>query len=152
MKRIEIKLSQPVVAPLLDFIKSVADELRGTLVIDPQFPDSDPDLQESWKKGLLETQSDDMDGFMALFDRDFFESGNVVIDEDNADTALRAAAALRLRIRSAFLNDVPDEALEKGDIEFETLPLQEQQAYAAYLFLATIQEIVIQHLDLAAGR
>src|SRR5690606_33244642 len=100
MKKIEIKLSQPIVAPLLDFIKSIADELRVELVFEPRFPDAEPDLQESWREDLVEAQGHDLSVFMALFDHDFFETGNVVIDERNADAILRACAAVRLKIRT----------------------------------------------------
>lgn len=152
MKTIEIKLSQSIVAPLLDFIKTVADDLRTSLVIEPQFPDRDPDLQESWRKDLIDCQGEDIGNFMSLFDRNFFETGNVVVDENNADAILRAAAAIRLKIRTDLLKDIPDEVLERGEVPFEEMPLQDQQAYACYLFLATIQEIVIQHMDFAAGK
>lgn len=147
MKRIEIKLSQPVVAPLLDFVKPVAEQLSDDLVFEPFFPDDDPHFEESWRNDLLETQEQDATIFMGLFDRDFFETGNIRIDEENADAILRAASAIRLRLRLHHLQDIPDEVLEKGDVPFETLDLPMQQAYAGYLFLATIQEIVIQHLD-----
>jgi hypothetical protein len=152
MKKVEIKLSQQVVAPLLDFIKPLADGLRDDLAFSPRFPDSDPQFQEGWRDELLAAQTDDASTFMGLFDREFFDSGNIEIDEENGDGVLRAAAALRLRLRLDFLKDVPDEVLEKGDVPFEGLSFPEQQAYACYLFLATIQEIVIQHLDMASGR
>jgi hypothetical protein len=152
MKKIEIKLSQPIVAPLLDFVKPLADGLREDLAFNPKFPDADPQFQESWREDLLEAQTSDATVFMGLFDRDFFESGNIEIDEENGDAVLRAAAAIRLKLRVEFLKDVPDEVLEHGDVPFEGLSFPEQQAYACYLFLATIQEIVIQHLDMATGR
>lgn len=151
MKKVEIKLSQPVVAPLLDFVKPLADELRDDLVFDLHFPDADPQFQEGWREDLLDAQGSDAGTFMSLFDHDFFESGNIEIDEENADAVLRAAAAIRLKLRTSFLKDVPDEVLEKGDVAFEGMSFPEQQAYACYLFLATIQEIIIQHLDVASG-
>lgn len=151
MKRIEIKLSQPIVAPLLDFVKPIADELREDLVFEPCFPDSDPQFQEVWKEDLIQAQAEDAGAFMTLFDREFFETGNIVIDEENADPVLRATAAIRLKLRNGYMKEVPDEVLEKGDVQFEDLAFPEQQAYACYLFLATIQEIVIKHLDMAGG-
>lgn len=152
MKRIEIKLSQPIVAPLLDFVKPIADELREDLVFEPCFPDSDPQFQEVWKEDLIQAQAEDAGVFMTLFDREFFETGNIVIDEENADPVLRATAAIRLKLRNGFMKEVPDEVLEKGDVQFEDLAFPEQQAYACYLFLTTIQEIIIQHLDMAGGK
>lgn len=151
MKKVEIKLSQPIVAPLLDFVKPIADDLRDELVFQPRFPDSDPQFQEAWKEDLLEAQGDDSAIFMGLFDHDFFETGNIVIDEKNANGVLRATAAIRLKLRADCLNEISDEILEKGDVPFEEMKLHEQQGYACYLFLATIQEIVIKHLDFAAG-
>lgn len=151
MKRIEIKLSQPIVAPLLDFANSVRDEMRDELVVELDFPDSDPDFQESWEEDLLELLGGDLKTFMALFDREFVDSGKIVVDEESADAVLRAAAALRLKIRTDFLTEIPDEVLELGEVPFEELPLQEQQAYGCYLFLATIQEIIIENIDLAGG-
>ncbi len=149
MKKIEIKLSQAIVAPLLDFVKPLAEELRDELAFQPRFPDADPEFQEDWREELLAAQGSDGEVFMRLFDREFFESGTIEVDEENADPVLRAAAAMRLKLRLDFLKDVPDEVLEKGDVPFEGMSQPEQQAYAAYLFLATIQEIVIQHLNLA---
>lgn len=151
MKKIEIKLSQTTVAPLLDFVKPIADQLHEELVVKPHFPDDDLPFQESWKQDLLEALGEDSRIFMGLFDREFFESGNIVINEENGDAVLRSAAAIRLKLRSAFLGEVPDEVLEAGEVPFEELTVTEQQAYACYLFLATIQEIVIQHLDFATG-
>ena len=149
MKKIEIKLSQEIVAPLLDFVKPLAAELREDLSFQPQFPDADPEFQEDWREELLSVQGEAGEVFMGLFDREFFESGTIEIDEENADPILRASAALRIKLRLHFLKDVPDEVLEQGDVPFEGMSPPEQQAYACYLFLATIQEIVIQHLDLA---
>ncbi|HLS27004.1 MAG TPA: hypothetical protein VK041_00010 [Opitutales bacterium] len=147
MKKIEIKLSQGVVAPLLDFVKTVRESLRDELVVGVDFSDSDPELQEIWREDLLEALGGDLTVFMALFDRDFFESGKIVIDEESADGVLRAAAALRLKIRTDFLTSVTDEVLEQGDVPFQEMSLQEQQAYGCYLFLATIQEVVIQSIN-----
>lgn len=149
MKKIEIKLSQQVVAPLLDFVKPLAHGLGEALAFDPEFPDNDPQFQEDWRDDLLQEQDNDGQVFMALFDREFFESGNIDIDEENADAILRAAAAIRLNVRLNFLKEVSDEVLEQGDVPYEGMDPGEQQAYACYLFLATIQEIVIQHLDLS---
>ena len=149
MRKIEIKLSQQIVAPLLDFVKPLAHGLGEELAFDPEFPDSDPQFHEAWRDDLLEAQDTDGQAFMALFDREVFESGNIDIDEENADRILRAAAAIRLKVRLGFLKEVSDEVLEQGDVPYEGMDLEQQQAYACYLFLATIQEIIIQHLDLA---
>lgn len=152
MKRIEIKLSRPVVAPLVDFLKPSFKELDSRLALDPRLPGEDPAFEETWRKDLLAVQSADAARFQTLFDREFEENGTIRVDEDGAGSILRAAASLRLFLRLGHLRDLPDEALEKGDLAFESLSPTAAQAYACYLFLATIQEIVIQHLEPAQGR
>ena len=40
-----------------------------------------------------------------------------------------------------------DEALESGDVDLMSLDEPLRKAFMCYLFLATIQELIIQHLD-----
>jgi len=60
---------------------------------------------------------------------------------------VRACAAVRLRLRERFLKQLPDETLETGDVELEQLDEPLRKAFMCYLFLATVQELIIQHLD-----
>jgi hypothetical protein len=84
---------------------------------------------------------------LALFDETFDESGVVGFDADNAEPVLRACAAVRLRLRERFLKALNEEVLESGDLEIESLQEPARKAFMCYLFLATIQELIIQHLD-----
>jgi hypothetical protein len=147
MKKIEVKLSLPVVAPLLDVIKSAVDDLRGSLAASSSGRDIDEDLREVWVDALLVSQSGDCRTLLGLFDRDFFSTGVIAFDETNAEPIVRACAAVRLRLREKYLKRLEDESLESGNIELETLPEPERKAFMCYLFLATIQELIIQHLD-----
>jgi hypothetical protein len=147
MKKIEVKLSLPVVAPLLDVIKSTVDDLRGSLAASSAGHDLDEDLREVWVDALLVSQSGDCRTLLGLFDRDFFSTGVIAFDEGNAEPIVRACAAVRLRLREKYLKRLEDESLESGNIELETLPEPERKAFMCYLFLATIQELIIQHLD-----
>jgi hypothetical protein len=54
---------------------------------------------------------------------------------------------MRLRIREAFLDRHSDETLESGDVELDDLAPGDRRAFMAYLLLATIQDLVIQHLE-----
>jgi hypothetical protein len=146
MKKIEVKLSLPVVAPLLDVIKSTVDDLRGSLAASSGH-EIDEDLREFWVDALLVSQSGDCRTLLGLFDRDFFSTGVIAFDETNAEPIVRACAAVRLRLREKYLKKLEDESLESGNIEMETLPEPERKAFMCYLFLATIQELIIQHLD-----
>jgi hypothetical protein len=147
MKRIEVKLSLPVVAPLLDVMKTVADSLQSRLAMPVDQPDVDAEMREVWTAELLGSQNEGISQLLAMFDNEFFESGMIAFDEENAESILRACAALRLRIREQFLQTFGDESLESGDVEIDDLPEEKRQVFMCYVFLATIQELIIQHLD-----
>lgn len=147
MKRIEVKLSLPVVAPLLDVIKELADGLKKNLAAPVSLAGIEDDFRDAWVGELLSAQTDDVHTLLALFDDEFFTEGVVAFDEDNAEIILRACAAVRLRLREKYLKPVGDEALETGDIDIMTLEDPLRKAFMCYLFLATVQELIIQHLD-----
>lgn len=147
MKRVEIRLNLEVVAPLLDLIKATADGLRPVLAIEAHTPEHEAELAAEWKRELLEAQTDDIGRTLALFDTDFFINGVLVLDAGNCEPILRACSALRLRLRATHLRAVADDALESGAITDEPGTPERDAAYAAYVFLATLQEVVVQHLD-----
>jgi len=147
MKRIEGKLSLGVVAPLLDVIKAVESSLEDELAADLPMEQVDVDLRDDWRAELVSEQNGDVARLLALFDSDFFASGTVAFDEDNADSILKACAAVRLRLRDRFLDQISDEMLERGDVELEELDDDDRRAFMCYLFLATVQELIIEHLE-----
>lgn len=147
MKRIEIKLALPVVAPLLDVIKELADSLKKNLAAPLALEDLDADFKDAWVGELLSAQNDDVHTLLALFDDEFFSEGIVAFDEQNAETIVRACAAVRLRLREVYLKPLGDEMLESGDVDLDTLDDRLRKAFMCYLFLATVQELIIQHLD-----
>ena len=147
MKRIEVKLSLPVVAPLLDVIRELAEGLRQNLAAPPALTDLDEEFRAAWAGELLSAQTDDVQTLLALFDGEFFTEGVVAFDEENAEVILRACAAVRLRLRERYLKPMGDEALESGDVDLLTLAEPLRKAFMCYLFLATVQELIIQHLD-----
>jgi hypothetical protein len=146
MKRIEVKLSISVVAPLLDVLKGLAYEPSEQL--EKQAPkDVDSELREVWNKDLLENQKSEMDVLFGLFNEQFFVDGSIILDPTNAEPVLRASAMLRLKLRETVLSDLTDEDLEAGHINLETLADEVVRAFMGYLFLATIQELVIKHIE-----
>jgi len=147
MKHIEVKLSLPVVAPLLDVIKTAADTLQGSLAAPLGVQDIDPEFREAWTDDLLRSQNDELATLLALFDKEFFATGVVSFDAQNGEVIVRACAALRLRLRGTALKAVTDEALESGEIAVESLTEAQRTAFMCYLFLATIQDLIIQHID-----
>ena len=146
MKHIEVSLNLDVVAPLLDFIKPIVARLEHETAFAPDMAEADRELAGVWREGLIHTQVEDCRLFMGLFGSEFFESGRIVLTTENADGILRAASAIRLKLRETALVDFTDAALEGGEVEFEKLGESERHGFAAYLFLATLQEIVIKHL------
>lgn len=147
MKRIEVKLSLEVVAPLLDVIKSAAASLESNLAAPLAMNDLDAEFCEAWTTELHHGQSADLRILLALFDGEFFSEGVITLDEANAEPVLRACAAIRLRLRAQHLKTFGDEALETGDVNVMELEEPVRKGFMAYLFLATLQELIIQHLD-----
>jgi len=147
MKRIEVKLALPVVAPLLDVIKMLGDSLRSNLAAPIALQDLDPEFKSAWIDELLLAQNGEITTLLGLFDDEFFSEGIVAFDESNAEPIVRACAAVRLHLRERYLKPLGDETLESGDVDLLTLDEPLRKAFMCYLFLATIQELIIQHLD-----
>jgi len=147
MKPIKVKLSLPVVGPLLDVIKGLADGLQSAPALPHAAPALEAEFSEMWAGDLLAAQNRDVDTFLALFGEEFFSEGAVYLNNGNAEAIVRACSAVRLCLRERFLQSVGDEALESGDIEMARLDDPTRQAFMCYLFLATMQELIIQQLD-----
>ncbi|MBS0633505.1 MAG: hypothetical protein JSS11_16470 [Verrucomicrobia bacterium] len=147
MKRVEVKLSLAIVAPLLDVIKGLADDLGSDLATTVAPVDHDQDFQQAWRDELIGAQNADVKVLLALFNDEFFAEGVIAFDEANAEPIVRACAALRLRLRSHPLAQLGDEPLESGSVDLAGLEEPVRKAFLCYLFLATIQELIIQHLE-----
>jgi len=147
MKAIEIKLNQETVEPLIQSLGPVLKKLEHEAALALPVVDEDDELAEIWSKGLIHTQTEDCRSLMNLFDERFRESGLVVIELAEADRFLRASSAIRLKVRELMLPHVPDEALEGADFDFAHLGEPDRTGFALYLFLATLQELIIRHLD-----
>jgi hypothetical protein len=146
-RRVEVKLSLPVVAPLLDVIRELSAELEKTLAAPQALHDLDQDFRGAWIGDLLDSQNVDLRALLSLFDGEFFTEGVVAFDETNAEPIVRACTAFRLHLRERRLKTLSDEALETGDVEMAGLDEPVRKAFMCYLFLATVQELIIQHLD-----
>ena len=147
MKRIDVKLAVPVVAPLLDVIKDMAGGLGEILAAPLALHDLDADFRAAWSDELLAAQKVEVGRLLGLFDDNFFREGVVAFDADNAEVILRACAAIRLRLRARALKPLADEVLEGGGADLLAVPDPVRKAFMCYLFLATLQELIIQNLD-----
>lgn len=147
MKRIEVRLALPVVAPLLDVIKELAGPLRDRLAAPLALDDLEGEFRDAWVAELLAGQRQEVAALLALFNDEFFREGVVAFDGDNAEIIVRACAAVRLQLRERFLCPLGDETLESGAVDLMALAAPLRKAFMCYVFLATLQELIIQHLD-----
>lgn len=147
MKRIEVKLALPIVAPLLDVIREISGGLQQRLAAPLAMADLDGEFRDEWSAELLAHQSSDLDVLLALFNDEFFQEGVIGLDESNAESVIRACAAVRLRLREQFLKSLGDDVLESSDVDITEIEEPIRRAFMCYLFLATLQELIIQHLD-----
>ncbi len=147
MKRVKVKLNFDAIAPSLDVIKSAADDLESRLAIDAAVPEPEQEFIDEWRGELLAGQTSDIRQLLTLFGSDFFTTGAIEIDPNSCESILRACSALRLRLREARLKLLGDEILESGEVLLDEIPEPERRVFAAYVFLATLQELIIQHLD-----
>ena len=149
MKRVEVRLSIAAVAPLLDLMKTAADELREHVAVAVAPTGADAELAAVWREELLESQREDCDLLFSLFDQEFFTEGVIGLDRENAESVLRASAALRLRFRGTRLRRVSDESLEtlEADSNLGDLDEAEKKAFACFVFLDELQKIILKYLD-----
>ena len=147
MKRIEVKLSLPVVAPLLDVIRGLADDLAHHPAVASPQAGADAEMDEAWAGELVASQKSDVATLLALFGEEFFTDAVVYFDPTNAEAIARACSAVRLRLREKHLRGIADELLEAGEVQVSELEEPVRKAFMCYLCLATIQDLIIQHLD-----
>ncbi len=146
-RRVEVILSLAVVSPLIDVIKGLAAELRESPPLPHAAPDSEADFKEIWADELVAGRESDLGVLLSVFEGDFPTDGRVCFDTGNAEPFIRACSAIRLCLRERRLASVTDEALESGDMDAARLDVRTQKAFLCYLFLATLQELVIQRLE-----
>jgi hypothetical protein len=150
-KRIEVRLALPVVRPLIDFLLPLAKADRDQLPVPQDWSNVDEDLRAHWREDLVAALGSDLAVFTGLFDKAFRSTGVVEFDQTEALAVLRACSILRLRLRSGDLAGLSDEALESGEIDFFGLDEKGRLAFTCYLFLASLQETLVRHLDPEIG-
>jgi hypothetical protein len=147
MKPFEVKLVLPVVVPLLEVVRELAEGLKHSHAATPELPGTDVIFRDLWKDELLSGQNEDLSALLELFDDDFLKEGVVTFDQNNAELIIRACSAVRLRLRERYLQVLGDEALETGEVELAKLTEATRKAFMCYLFLATLQELIIQRIE-----
>ena len=151
MKRVDVRLNLTAVAPVLDFIKHVADGLRTELVTPFEPAPDDAELTQIWREDLIAAQSRDCDEFLGLFGSEFFSTNVIQLTDENIEPVLRASNLLRMRIRMQYLTRISDDDMESEAVDLEQLEQEEADAYVAFLFLDQVQKIILEHFDLVNG-
>lgn len=126
-RSIEIKLSLPVVSPLVEVLR--------------EFCATDDAARASGETGVL----------VDLFNPDFKNHGIIRVSAATGPAILRAAALLRLRLRARQLDHLTDDHLEKG-LDPEQHAGDEKVAVLSYVFLASLQDVILENLPPYLGR
>jgi hypothetical protein len=147
MKRVEVRLDLTNVAPLLDVLKNASDVLAHRLALPLNLPGLDPESADQWTEELVESQHADVMGLLKLFNRDFFSEEVVAFDEANAEAVIRACSALKLYVFNEYLADLNEEDFESDNVVFDVLTERQQKPYLAFMFLDTLQKVIMRHLN-----
>lgn len=146
MPKLALKISPFYVQALLDVIEPIEKRLRLQVAIDMNgAPDDDEILLEAWRDSLLEQLREDASYLVEVLNQ-MTPEHPVEFSEADAESALRAASAVRLKIREAFLSRFSEQALERDMIEADALRPEEHKPFMCYSFLARFQEMLVVQL------
>ena len=148
-RSVEIKLSLPIVLPLLELIRDHATAFEGEYRRLDQGPASGQ-AGSPPESSHLQTHLADVRTFLALFNDDFSKTGAITFSEKTAHPGLRACTLLRVRIRREQLAAITDATLETG-LKPDAYTGAEHRSVMCYCFLATIQTLLIQNFPPTRG-
>ncbi len=132
---------------MFEMISVVIESMEDQISLPAWLPSNDEDLRIEWINGLKDELDQDLNYLVGMIKDQEFGQGILSIYEDAAEGIMRACSAIRIRLRNSVLSDIADEQLENGSIKILSLPLDQQQAYSCYLFLAGLQSVIIHELD-----
>lgn len=138
---LEITLSTAIVVPLLDLIRETATDYEDQREAGPKERAhvSDADVLR------MRATPRELETLLALFNPDFPRTGVIRVDATDVTNVVRACALLRLRLRRTRFAHVSDAEIESGDaLDPERCPGEAKSAVMCYLFLATLQETILQ--------
>ena len=147
MRYLEFRMDPDAVLPMLEHIESLYPELRDKLAAPGKPPDQDELMSSLWNTDLLNSQRSEIEIFAAIFGPEFKASGCAKVVLEGADRVIRACSALRLKLREKSLGAVDDSLLESGNLDMGSMSEHQQIGYAAYVLLASLQELIIVRID-----
>lgn len=147
MNRITLQFSPRFLAAVHPLLVDLCKALQLRTARDFNLPEDDPVLSGAWFDGLLEALGADCRELLGLLDKALAAEGRLSVTAETADAVMRAASAMRLHLRATRLVDIDDESLETGAVDFERLKPEARDAFAAYVFLAGLQESLISGMQ-----
>ncbi|MBC2594749.1 hypothetical protein H5P28_10800 [Ruficoccus amylovorans] len=148
MPDIHLRLSPVFLATFRELIDSFSRQVGAQLSVRMEGPDpADTELTEAWRDGLLESVRADCGELAEMLNNASTGHQTITLSEDKAFAVMRACSAVRLKIQQLFLKPFADEQLEEGELDFDEMSPELQQVYACYIFLAGLQEVLIQETD-----
>lgn len=147
MPELEIQINPFMVDALVQMIETISSNLDSTLPGEKTVPESDAELKSIWMQGLRDGQEKDCAILLHTLRNKNFGRSSVPFDEENGEAMLRSCSAIRLKLQDTVLKDVSMEQLEVGEVEIQKMDPEQQRGYACYLFLATLQSLIIRELE-----
>ncbi len=151
MPELDMQINPFMVDALIELIEAIMGNLESVLPGKELIPEEDEYLSSYWVRSLREEQEKDCTALMHLLRDRRFGRSPVQVKERDAEAILRSCSALRLKIQDSLLRDIPEYSLETGELQVKALAPETQRGYACYLFLASVQALLIQELDPEAG-
>ncbi len=147
MIKIDLQLESDFLAAMFKQVKLTADSVSRSLVIESGVSREDEDLKSAWEASLMESLKSDCDFLLSLLQHHHFGDCELKVDQDVAESVLRAASAVRLKMAQTVLASLSQEQLEDGSVEILSLPSDQLICYSAYRFLAYLQGLIIREID-----
>lgn len=147
MPELEIHINPFMVDALIQMIETIGSNLDSVLPQEDTVPEADEDFKAIWMDGLREGQEKDCSILLHILRNKDFGKAPVTFDEENGEAMLRSCSAIRLKIQDTLLKDLSMEQLEVGEVDIHKLEAEQQRGYACYLFLATLQSLIIRELE-----
>lgn len=147
MLKLSIQADPELIQSFYNLIKQVIHRFNKELAISVDLPADDWDLVATWEESLSDALRSDCEHLLFLLQDERLGREVFEIDHELAEPVLRACSAVRLKMHSLLLADIPPELLEMHTLDPSKLPDETHEAYTCSLFLAALQSHLVEALD-----
>lgn len=131
-------------------IHDISEQLKDGLALEVQLPRNDPELSSSWNHCLLEDLRMDCQNLLFLLKNESLGGKAISLEVELAESILRACSAVRHKLRSTHLNQVPNQDIESGNLDMAKLNTNLRVPYTSYVFLAYLQESILKTIQVTS--